>query len=62
MYFQNYGLRKKWLDEYLKSPLTEDPKASNMVKRPKNICNLDGSTFTIFIDRCKRNWVGKSFF
>ena len=55
MYFRNYGLHKEGLDEYLKSPVKEDLKANNMVKRPKHICNLDGSTFNIFIDHCEHN-------
>ena len=29
--FPNYGIQKTWLDEYLKSPVSEDPLKSNMV-------------------------------
>ena len=32
MYFENYGLRKRWLDERLKNRLSEDPSTSNIVK------------------------------
>ena len=62
MHYWNFGLRKKGLDKYLKSPVSEDPSTSNMVNEPKHICNLDGSIFTIFIDHGERNWVGKSLF
>ena len=34
MYFRNYRLRKTWLKKSLKSPLSEDPSASNMLKGP----------------------------
>ena len=60
MYFQNFGLRKKWVDKYRKSSVSEDPSPSNMVNEPKHICNLDDSTFTIFIDYCEGNRVKKS--
>ena len=36
MYFLNYGLRKTWLDQCLKSPLSEDPSKSNMVNALKH--------------------------
>ena len=36
MYFRNYGLRKPWLDECLKSPFSADPLKSNMVNAPKH--------------------------
>ena len=35
MDFRNYELRKTWLDNCLKSPLSEDPWTGNMVSRPK---------------------------
>ena len=37
MYFQNYVLRKTWLDQCLKSPVSEDPSKSNMVNGPKYV-------------------------
>ena len=55
MYLRNFGLRKKGLDKYLKSSVSEDPSTSNMVNEPKHICNLDGNIFTIFIDHGERN-------
>ena len=49
MSFQNYGLAKTWLDQRLKSPFSEYPSKSNMVKVPKHSSNLEDSTFTILI-------------
>ena len=40
MYFRNYGLPKTYLDQCLKSPLSEDPTRSNMVNAPKQCSNL----------------------
>ena len=31
MYFRTYGLRKTWLDKYLKSPVPGDLSKSNVV-------------------------------
>ena len=62
MCFRNYGLRKKWFDKCLKTPVSDQTSTSNMVKGPKHICNLDDSTFTILIDHWEANWVWKSLF
>ena len=32
MYFQNYELRKKWLDKYLKRPVSEHRSTVNMTR------------------------------
>ena len=61
MYFRNYELRKTWLDNYLKSPLSQDPSTSNMVNRTKHCSNLNDRNFTIFFDNCESNWVWKGF-
>ena len=37
MYFWNYGLRKTWLDQRLKSPASEEPLKSNMENAPKSV-------------------------
>ena len=37
MYFRNYVLRKTWLDNSLKNPVSEDPSRSNMINGPKHI-------------------------
>ena len=50
---------KNVVNKYLKSPVSEDPFAGNMVKEPKHCCNLNESTFTIFVDHCEGNWVRK---
>ena len=61
MYFRNYELRKAWLDNCLKSPLSQDPSTGNMVNRTKHCWNLSDKNFTIFFDNCESNWVWKSF-
>ena len=40
MYFRYYGLPKTWLDQCLKSPVSDDPSKSNMVNAPKHCSNL----------------------
>ena len=40
MDFRNYGLPKTWLDQCLKSPVSENPTKSNMVNAPKHCSNL----------------------
>ena len=57
MYFRNYGFGKAWLDKCLKSAVSQYPLTSNIVNRPKHCSNsnLNGVTFTIFIDQCKGN-------
>ena len=40
MYLRNYGLPKRWLDQCLKSPVSEDPTKSNMVNATKHCPNL----------------------
>ena len=37
MYFRYYRLRKTWLDQRLKSPVSEDPLKSNMENAPKYV-------------------------
>ena len=39
MYFRNYGLPKTWLDQCLKSPVSDYPTKSNMVNAPKHCSN-----------------------
>ena len=55
MYFRNYGLRKTWLDQCLKCPISEDPLKIYMVNAPKYSCNMKDSSFTILIDNCQGN-------
>ena len=58
-YFRNYGLRKIWLHQCLKSPVSRDPSERNMVNAPKPCWNLHGSTFIRFIEWCECNWLAK---
>ena len=44
MYFRNYGLPETWLEQCLKSPVSEDPTKSNMVNTPKHCSNLKGTS------------------
>ena len=62
MYFRNYGIGNRWLDECLKNPVSEGPSTSNMVNAPKHCCTLENGTFTIFIDHCENNSVRKGPF
>ena len=44
MYVRNYGLPKTWLDQCLKSPVSDDPTKSNMVNAPKDCANLNDTS------------------
>ena len=44
MYFRNSRLQKTWLDQCLKSPVSEDPTKSNMVNAPKLSSNLKNTS------------------
>ena len=55
MYLRIYGLRKTWLDKYLKSPLSEDHLTDNVINGSKHCFNINGSTFTKFIDHGEGN-------
>ena len=60
MYFQNYGLRNSWVDKCLKSLISEDLSAGNMVNGAIHCFNLNGITFAKFIDECEGNCLAKS--
>ena len=49
MYFLKSRLQKIWLDKCLKCRALEDIWTDNMANGLKHCCNLNGSTFTIFI-------------
>ena len=53
---------KTWSDKCRKSPVLEDPSTSYMTNAPKHCLNQHHSTFSIFIDHCQVNKVGKSLF
>ena len=60
MYFRKYGLPKTWLDQCLKSPVSEDPSKSNMVNALKICSNLKDTSFAIFINHWKNNSLRKT--
>ena len=60
MYFRNYGLSQTWLDQCLKSPVSEYPSKSNMASVPKHSSYLKESAFTTFIDHWEVNCPTKS--
>ena len=60
MYFRNYGLRKTCLNKSLKNPVSEDTPPSGMVNGKKQCSNLEDTTFSIIIDHCEGNCVGKN--
>ena len=62
MYFDNSRLQKIWLDKCLKSRVSEYPLKENIASVRKHCCNLNGSTFTIFIKQFEGSSVGKSLF
>ena len=62
MYLGNYGLPKSWLDQCLKSPVSEYPSKSNMVNAPKSCSRLKGSTFTTFINHREVSCPTKSLY
>ena len=62
MYFRKYRLRKIWLDKCLKSRVSEDPWTDNTANGSTHCCNLNGSTFTLFINHCEDNCLGKILF
>ena len=37
MYFRNYGFQKRWLDKWLKSPVSENFSSDNMANGLKHI-------------------------
>ena len=44
MYFRNYGLPKTWLDQCLKSPVSEDATKSYMVNITKHCSNFNDTS------------------
>ena len=44
MYFRNYGLPKPWLDQCLKSPVSDDLTKSNRVNAPKHCSNSEDTS------------------
>ena len=46
-------LQKTWLDQCLKSLVSDDPSKSNLGNALKICSNLKDTSFTIFIDHCE---------
>ena len=53
MYFRNYRQRKTCLDKRLKTPVSENVSAGDMVNSPKHWFNLNESAFIILSDHCE---------
>ena len=51
---------KTWLDNSLKSLVSDDPLTRNIINVPKHCWSPHQSTFIIFLNHCRGNWVGKS--
>ena len=53
MYFLKDRLPKTWLDEWLKSRVSEYPKTDNKENASKHCSNLNDTTFTILFIYCE---------
>ena len=60
--FPKLRLRKTSLGKFLKSRVSEDRSKHNITNVLKHCCNLNDSTFTVFINHCEDNCVRKSLF
>ena len=60
MYFRTYGVPKIWLDQCVKSPVSEHQSKSNTLNAPKQCSNLKDSPFTIFLNHWEVNCPTKS--
>ena len=60
MYFGTYGPPKTWLDQCLKSHVSQYPSKMNMANAPKHCSHLKDSAFTTFIDHWEVNCPTKS--
>ena len=60
MYFRKYGLQKKYLNKFLKNPISKDTSASGMLNRKKHCSNLDETIFGIVIDHPQGSWVRRN--
>ena len=50
MFFRNYGLPKTWLDQCVKTAVSDDPSKNNMVNCAQTLSILKDTSFTIFIN------------
>ena len=49
MYFRTYGLPKTWLEQCVKSPVSEDPSKSHMVKAQNIVQTWSAPTLPHFL-------------
>ena len=59
MYSQNYRLRKAWLKKPRKSPLSEDPSTSNMLRQPNTVEICTAQPLPYILITVKTNELGK---
>ena len=62
MFFRHSGLPKTLLDKCLKNRVSEDPSTDNIRNALKHCCNLNESTFTIYISQSEGNALQKVYF
>ena len=62
MYSRNTGSKKYCLVNLIKSRVSEDPQTDNAANVSEHYCNLNDSTFTIFINHCEDSFIRKSLF
>ena len=62
MYFGNYALPKRRLDQFLKSPVSDYPSKRNMLNATKYCSHLKNSPFATFIDHWAANCPSKSLY
>ena len=59
MYLRIYRLPKKWLNQPVKSAISEHPLTFNVLMGAKHLWNLHHSTFIIFFDHSERKLFAK---
>ena len=60
--FPEYRFQKTWFGEWIKSRVSEDPQTDNTANVSEHYCNLNDSTFTIFINHREDSFIRKSLF
>ena len=61
MYFRNYRPSRTWLNNSLKSTVSEHPPTVSMLNVPKHLPNVHDSTFIIFYHHSQEKRFGKYF-
>ena len=60
--FPEFPAQNTLLHQCLKSCVSQIPLTDNMANGSKHCYNLNGSSFTIFINHCESSCIGKSLF